>query len=371
MNTHLKSNDLLSQKIYWINKLSGELPETNLMLDYVRPLFYSGRNKSISFDLSNDSSQSIIKLAQGSYFSMYWILVSALNILLQKYTRNNDIIIGIPIYDKIFLNEVNNKVIPLHTQIKPHLSFKDFLFQVKDSIINAYNNQNCNFDELIQLLNISKNPNRHPFFDIVVCLENIHNKSILNQLNNDITIFFKVDCGSLSADIEYKEHLFQDESIKFMSRYYINILESCINEVNTKISEIVLLKDFDRHQILMEFNNQTKQYPVTQTINQLFETQVSQTPNNIAVIHQQTQLTYQELNHQANQLAELLRKLGVCKGEFVGIFKDRDINFLIAILAIYKAGGAYIPIDSTYPPNRIKYMLSNSEVKFLLTDYSL
>ncbi|MHC5853064.1 condensation domain-containing protein, partial [Nostoc sp.] len=180
MSTHLDSNDLLSQKIYWINKLSGELPETNLMLDYVRPLFYSGKNKSLSFDLSNDLSQSIIKLAQGSYFSMYWILVSALNILLQKYTRNNDVIIGIPIYEKIFLDEINNKVIPLHTQVKPHLSFKDFLFQVKDSIISAYNNQSYNFDELIQLLNISKSPNRHPIFDIVVCLENIHNKSPLN-----------------------------------------------------------------------------------------------------------------------------------------------------------------------------------------------
>ncbi|MEH1775233.1 non-ribosomal peptide synthetase [Nostoc sp.] len=371
MSTHLDSNDLLSQKIYWINKLSGELPETNLMLDYVRPLFYSGKNKSLSFDLSNDLSQSIIKLAQGSYFSMYWILVSALNILLQKYTRNNDVIIGIPIYEKIFLDEINNKVIPLHTQVKPHLSFKDFLFQVKDSIISAYNNQSYNFDELIQLLNISKSPNRHPIFDIVVCLENIHNKSPLNQLNNDITISFKVDCGSISADIEYKEDLFQDENIKFMSRYYSNILESCINQVNTKISEIVFLKDYEQHQILTEFNNKTKQYPVNQTINQLFETQVSQTPNNIAVTHQQTQLTYQELNHQANQLAELLRKLGVEQGDFVGIFKDRDINFLIAILAIYKAGGAYVPIDSTYPPNRIKYMLSNSEVRFLLTDFSL
>ncbi|MEH2270524.1 MAG: condensation domain-containing protein, partial [Nostoc sp.] len=220
MSTHLHSNDLLSQKIYWINKLSGELPETNLMLDYVRPLFSSAKNKSISFDLSNELSQSIIKLAQGSYFSMYWILVSALNILLQKYTRNNDVIIGIPIYEKIFLGEVNNKVIPLHTQVKPHLSFKDFLFQVKDSIISAYNNQSYNFDELIQLLKLPKSPNRHPIFDIVVCLENIHNKSPLNQLNNDITISFKVDCGSISADIEYKEHLFQDENIKFLSRYY-------------------------------------------------------------------------------------------------------------------------------------------------------
>ncbi|MEH1955403.1 MAG: amino acid adenylation domain-containing protein [Nostoc sp.] len=371
MGIHLQSNDSFSEKVYWINKLSGELPETNLMLDYVRPLFSSGKKKSLSFDLSNDLSQTIIKLAKGSYFSIYLILVSALNILLQKYTRNNDVVVGIPVYETIGINCVNTKVIPLRTQVTPRLSFKDFLFQVKDATIAAYSHQNYNFDELIDLLELPTSLNRCPIFDIVVCLENIHNKSPLNQLNNDITISFKVDCGSISADIEYKEHLFQDENIKFLSRYYSNILECCINQVNTKISEIVFLKDFDQHQILTEFNYKTKQYPVTQTINQLFETQVSQTPNNIAVIHQQTQLTYQELNHQANQLAELLRKLGVTQGDFVGIFKDRDMNFLIAILAIYKAGGAYVPIDSTYPPNRIKYMLSNSEVRFLLTDFSL
>jgi amino acid adenylation domain-containing protein len=131
------------------------------------------------------------------------------------------------------------------------------------------------------------------------------------------------------------------------------------------------LNYYDQQKIIQEFNCNIKEYPVDRTINQLFEQQVHKTPNNIAVVHEQTKLTYQELNEKANQLAVMLRQLGLGKGEFVGIFKDRDINFLVAILAIYKAGGAYVPIDSTYPSNRIEYMLSNSEVKFLLTDTSL
>ena len=368
---HLHPNDLLSQKIYWINKLSGELPETNLMLHYVRPILYSDKNKSLRFDFSNDLSQAIIKLAKGSYFSIYWILVSALNILLQKYTRNNDVIVGIPVYEGIATESINSKVIPLRTQVKPQLSLKDFIFEVKDAIIGAFNNQNYNFDEITQLLELPKSPNRCPVFDIVILLENIHNKNNLNQLNNDITISFLVNSESISANIEYSEHLFQDENIKLMSRYYINVIESIINNINTRISYIIFLKDYDQYQLLSEYNNNTKEYPIEQTINQLFEKQVHQTPNKIALIHQSNQLTYQELNLKANQLARLLRKIGVSQGEFVGIFKDRDINFLIAILAIYKAGGAYVPIDSTYPPNRIKYMLSNSEVRFLLTDFSL
>ncbi|MGJ5676048.1 MAG: non-ribosomal peptide synthetase [Nostochopsis sp.] len=371
MAVHIHSNDLLSQKIYWINKLSGELPETNLMLDYVRPLLSSGKNKSIRFDLSNDLSQKILKLANASYFSVYLILVSVLNILLQKHTRNNDVIIGIPRYSKINIDYLNSKVIPLRNQVIPQLSFKDFLLQVKDATIAAYTHQDYDFDELIKLLEIPTIPNRCPFFDIVILLENIHTQNNLNQLKNDIAISFFIEGESISGNIEYKEYLFQDDSIKLMNRCYINVLESIIDDINVRISDILFLKDCEKSKLLKEFNNKTEEYPVYQTINKLFENQVSQTPNNIAVIHQKTKLTYQELNQKANQLARLLRKLGVGKGEFVGIFKDRDINFLIAILAIYKAGGAYVPIDSTYPPNRIEYMLSNSEVRFLLTDYPL
>ncbi|MUG94913.1 amino acid adenylation domain-containing protein [Scytonema sp. UIC 10036] len=371
MNINLRPDNFLNQKIYWINKLSEELPETNLILDFIRPSLSNTKNKSLNFDLSYDLSQAIMKLAKGSYFSMYLILVSALNILLQKYTQNNDVIVGIPIYDEIGTSDLSSKVIPLRIQVTPEISFKDFLFQIKDAVIGAYSHQNYYFDELINLLKIPTSPNRCSLFDIVVLLENIHKKNNLIHLNNDITFYFLINDENISANIEYSEHLFQDETIQLISRYYTNVIESIINNVDTKISDIILLKDSEQYHLLKQFNDNTKEYPIEQTINKLFEQQVDQTPNNIAVVHRQTKLTYQELNEKANQLAIMLRQLGLGKGEFVGIFKDRDINFLIAILGIYKAGGAYVPIDSTYPSNRIEYMLSNSEVKFLLTDTSL
>ncbi|MEB3219808.1 MAG: amino acid adenylation domain-containing protein [Nostocales cyanobacterium 94392] len=371
MTMHLRKNKIFSQKIYWVNKLSGELSETNLILDYIRPSLSSSKKKSLSFELSHDLSHKILKLAKGSYFSTYLILVSALNILLQKYTRSNDIIVGIPIYEKNGTNDLNSKVIPLRTQVIPQLSFKDFLLQVQDSVIGAYSHQNYNFDDLIQLLKISTSPNRCPICDIVVLLENIHNVKNLNNLNNDITFWFSINGETIGANIKYSEDMFKYENIKIISRYYINIIENIINNIDTKISDIYILKDFDRHLLLKQFNENSKEYPITQSINYLFEEQVDKTPNNIAVVHEKSKLTYQELNEKANQLAVMLRKLGVNKGEFVGIFKDRDINFIISILAIYKAGGAYVPIDSTYPLNRIEYMLSNSEVRFLLTDFLL
>lgn len=371
MSKKIHSDNLLSHKIYWLNKLSRELPETNLFLDYRRPLDYLPKDNSLSFELPSELSASILKLAKGSYFSTYWILLSALIILLQKYTRNKDIVIGTPVYKGIDSDCDKSRVIPLITQVTPQLSFKDLLSKVKDVIISAYNNQTCNFDELIRLLEISTSPNRSPIFDIVVLLENIHGESSLDGLSNDITIYFSVSNKVITGKLDYKNSLFDSKTIESFIKCYLSTLEHIIQDTEIKISEVNLLKDGDKQHLLKSFNSNSRKYPIEQTIERLFEQQVLHTPNNIAVVYRGNKLTYQQLNEKANQLARLLQQLGLSKGEFVGILKDRDLNFLIAILAIYKAGGAYVPIDSNYPLDRIAYMLSNSEVKYLFTDFSL
>ena len=375
MTTTIELQELFSQKIYWLNRLSGELPETNLIQDYVRPSQYTGKNKSHNFELPNYLSQAIIKLTKKSYFLVYLILLSAFKILLQKHTRNNDLIVGIPVYKKIdginlgYLND--NQLIPLRTQLCNEMTFKNFFIQVKDAVVQAYSHQDYCFDELTGLLNLPQSENRCPLFDVVLLLENIHNKTGIAKFNNDITVSFLVEDGAINGSIEYSDTIFNDENIRLMSQYYVNVVENVVNNINIPISDIAALNNNDKYKLLEGYNSIIKKYPIHKTINDLFEKQVYKTPSNIAVVHQKTKLTYQELNEKANQLAFMLRQLGLSKGEFVGIFKDRDVNFIIAIIAIYKAGGAYVPIDSTYPSNRIEYMLSNSEVKFLLTDSSL
>ncbi|MEB3219803.1 MAG: amino acid adenylation domain-containing protein [Nostocales cyanobacterium 94392] len=371
----LEPQELFSQKIYWLNKLSGELPETNLILDYLRPVQRTEKKKSHCFELPLDLSQAIIKITKGSYFGIYLVLLSGFKILLQKYARNNDLIVGIPTYKKIdninldYLND--HKVIPLRTQLNDKITFQNYFIQVRDSVIEAYSHQDYCFDELIKLLNLPQSQNRCPIFDIVVLLGNIHSQTNLTKLNNDITIYFIVENDTIRGSIKYNPLIFNDENIKLMSHYYMNVIQRIINNLDIKISDIDFLNDPDKHKLLKQYNSKIKDYPIKKTINNLFEQQVEKVPNQIAVIHQNKKLTYTELNEKANKLARLLRKLGVCKGDFVGIFKDRDINFIVGILGIHKAGGAYVPIDSTYPSNRIEYMLSNSEVRFVLTDVSL
>ena len=363
---------LFTKKIYWLNQLAGELPETNIITDYLRPEVYQGRNKAIAFELSEKSSQSVIQLSSSSYLSVYLLLLTAFEILMQKYTSNNDFIVGIPSYQSGAKNSrVINQVLPLRLDIDNKFTVKDLLLQVKQSVISAYTHQNYPLDELLELLNIRQSKNRCSIYDIVVLLENIHDRNCSSELNNDLTVSFAVDGSVIKGRIEYSQFLFKDKAIATIVRQYIHVVESVIGNLNYQVSKLNLLQESEKYLLLKEFNNNAKVYPVTQTIQDLFLKQVNQTPDSIAVVHNQDKLTYQELNTQANKVAAFLLNLGVKKGDFVGIFQSRSPNFLISILAILKVGAAYVPLDCTYPPERIKYMLINSEVKILLTQSSL
>ncbi|MFN6560839.1 MAG: amino acid adenylation domain-containing protein [Nostoc sp. ChiSLP01] len=368
---NLISQNSFSQKIYWLNKLSGELPETNILPDYLRSNLDNNKNQNFTFELSDAVSQKIIKFTNKSELSIYLFLLAVMSILLHKYIGNPDVIIGSPTYYPRSSKELINNFVPLRFQITNHLTFKQLLLQVKNTTVGAYSHQNYPLDELVRLLQILPSQNRCPIFDIVVLLENIHTQAALSQLKNDITFVFTVERNHISGKIIYNESLFDKETIKRIVKHYVTIIERVIDNLDLKISDIDLLKDDEKCRLLKEFNDNTRVYPVEQTIHQLFENQVRHTPNKIAIVYQDTKVTYNELNEKANRLACLLQKLGVKPGDFVGILHRRHPNFLIGMLAILKAGGAYVPIDSSYPQERIRYMLSNSEVQIILTESAL
>ena len=364
------SDNLLSQKIYWLNKLSGELPETTLIADYVRPVLDSGKEREVAFELSSELSEAIFKLAKKSDLSIYLILLATAKILLHKYTSNRDVIVGSPVYNPEKSDRLINRAVPLRSTVTPQVTFKEFLLQVKDTAIAAYSHQNYPFAELVRLLKLSETQSRCPIFDVAVLWENIHSASALAELGNDLTIALKVDGNRIVGKIEYSGLLFKEETIRRLTAHYVNLLENVTNNIHLKIADLTFLSKSEIRQLLETFNDNAREYPVERTIHELFESQVEKTPDRIAVVFEETQLTYRELNAKANQLARLLQSLGVKNRQLVGILQKRSPNFLIAILAILKAGGVYVPIDSTYPPARIRYMLSHSEVRILLTDAS-
>ncbi|MEM9486394.1 MAG: amino acid adenylation domain-containing protein, partial [Cyanobacteria bacterium P01_F01_bin.116] len=363
------SESLFFEKVYWLNQLSRELPETNFIADYIRPSQYSGKYKSVQFELDKAVSQAILALSNDSHTSVYIFLLSVVNVLLAKYTNHSDLIVGIPVLEGHNHDDKSvNTVLPLRAQISQELTFKDVLLQVKERTVGAYVNQGYSVDGLTQLLDLPSYQNRCSLFDVVVLLETIHNYDRTIALNNDVTFSFNLESNRIKGKIEYSDALFADGVMGAIAKCYTTLVNQVINRLDIKLQDITFLDEADRFQLLESFNDNQGIYPLEQTISTLFEKQVEQTPDNIAVVWKDTQLTYQDLNAKANQLARLLQSLGLKPGEFVGILKDRDINFLIAILAIHKARGAYVPIDSTYPLDRISYMLSNSQVRFLLTD---
>ncbi|AFY44053.1 non-ribosomal peptide synthetase [Nostoc sp. PCC 7107] len=369
IQNNLTAKNLFPEKIYWLNQLAGELPETTLIADYVRPTIYEGTKKLVNFVIPSELSQKIIKFTNNSHLAIYLVLLAGLSIFLGKYNNTNDVIVGSPIYQTVGkIDNLPTKVIPLRLRFDNQLTFKDLLVQVKEIALNAYTHQNYVFDELIELLNLPHTQNRDSIFDVVALLENIHCLSDVKSLNNDLTFAFKVDGNLIVGNIYYNNLLFTQQSIQVITKCYINILNAVLNNCLISILDIPILSAGDRSTLLTTFNDNTKLYPINQTIDQLFAKQVAKTPNKLAAVFNNTRINYRQLNNKANQLAIFLTKLGVQTGDFVGIIKERDINFLIGILAIHKVGGVYVPIDSTYPPDRIKYMISNSKVRILLTD---
>lgn len=363
-NYILTPEERFFHKVYWSNQLAGQLAETNCIPDYIRSINSTKTDRQVSFELPANLSQKIIKITQGSDFSVYLLLLASSVVFLHKYLDRDELVIGSPSYQTLADN-----LIPLRFKLNEQLTFKQVLERVKDITIKSYSYQHYPLTDLVRQLEISDRANRCPFFDLVIALENIHRPNALEATNNDITITFAVESNLIHGKILYKSSLFKQQTIELFSKYYLNVLIANINNVdNYQIADLSLITEGDRAQILQEFNHNSREYPVTKTIDYLFETQVNSTPHRIAVSYKNNHLTYQQLNQKANQLARLLQRLKIQPGEFIAVVKARDINFLISILAILKVGGVYIPIDSTYPPERIKHMVTDSQVKTILTD---
>ncbi len=319
----------------------------------------------------------------------YMLLLSVYYILLSKYSSQEDIVVGSPIVGRN-IAELYNLIgmfvntLAMRANIDSNLSFKDFLSYIKDMCLNNYKYQDYPFDELVDKLKIQRDTSRNPLFDVMFIYQN--NGNATADFGNIKTEYFtpdtKISKFDLSLEVipendilnlsfEYATALFNKQFIEDLSKHYSNILTSCLDNLNVKISNICMLSEAEKNKILYDFNNTKTDYPKDKTIAELFEEQAKKTPNNVAVVFGMQKLTYKELNEKANSLAYYLRKNGIETNDLVGIMVNRSLEMIIGMLAVLKAGGAYIPIDPTYPKDRIEYMLKNSNSKLLLTQEHL
>ena len=389
-NNKIKNNEFDEAKNYWINQFKDNIPVLDMPTNYSRPAVQSFVGSKVYANINKELTQKINDLANKLKVTPYMLLLCAYYVLLYKYTSQEDIVIGSPIANRtnsdlynvigMFVNSM-----PIRIRIDSTSSFIDLLNKVKELSLENYQYQDYPFDELVSSLNIQRDTSRNPLFDTMFIYQNNgYKQANFNGINAtyyipdakiskfDLSLEIVPEIDNLNLSFEYATSLFNKDFIKNLSVHYLNIINTVLENIDIKISEINMLSETEQNKILYEFNDTKMEYPKNKTVTQLFEEQVEKAPNNVAIIFENQELTYKELNEKANSLAYILRNnYNIGKNDIVGIMVNRSLEMVISILAVLKAGGCYIPIDPEYPQDRIEYMLNNSNAKLLLTKENL
>ncbi|NEO29118.1 MAG: amino acid adenylation domain-containing protein [Symploca sp. SIO3C6] len=374
---------------YWKQKLAGANPLLELPTDYPRPPVQTYRGGSQSLQLSASLSTSLHQLAHRQGVTLYMTLLATFTTLLFRYSHQQDILIGSPIagrhrkeIDSLIGFFVNTLV--LRTDLSANPSFEQLLQRVRKVALEAYSHQDLPFSKLVEKLNPKRSLSYHPLFQVMFVLDNpLDLESKLLNLTVtpvevetataqfDLVLSVKQKEGLLLTTWQYNRDLFEPATITRMSRNFETLLSSIVSNPQQSIATLPLLTTAQRQQLVEQWNNTYTEYPQNKCIHQLFEQQVELTPEAIALVFEDKQLTYKQLNNRANQLAHYLQQLGVKPDVLVGICAERSLEMIVGILAILKAGGAYVPLDSQYPQERLALMLSDSKVSVLLTQEKL
>ena len=383
-----ESESINKYEEYWISKFkNSELSQLNLPYDYKMPANRSYKGNKISNVIDERQFRKIERYAKKIGVSPYMLFISAFFILLYKYTGQEEITLGSPIANRD-INEtkrmigmfVNNIVVKAN--INAEETFRDFLNQMKEQILDDISNQPYPFDMLVKKLGIKGDNSRNPLFDVMFTYQN-KEENMLNldehevqviEIDNKIAKFnlsLEIKPKTHTINIEYCTDLFKKQTIERLFEHYMNVINCIVNDSDIIIKEITVISEKEQVKILNKFNETKLEYDENKTISQLFEEQVNKTPNNIAIVFEKQNITYKELNERANQVANYLRNKGIKQNDIIGIMLPRSLELLISILGVLKSGACYIPIDPTYPEKRIQYMLDNSEAKLLITSSEL
>ncbi len=358
-------NDFEQDQDYWLQKLAGDLVITSLPLDHKRSARPVTDKERFSFTLDTETAARLKKISNNDESLLLVTFIMAFNVCLFKYTGNEDIITGTTTYYSTSMN----RLLALRTRVTPDLTVNQLLLDIKDTLAEAYAHQKFSFERLIELLGVEHLPHRMPLFDLMVVLENTDNTDYGKRLKNDLTVSLIVNDG-ITGEIDYNAELFKRESIDVLARHLREILRSASESPDQTITQLELLSESRRNELVVEYNNTARDYPKHKTLSELFEEQVEQTPAHIALEFQNESLTYRELDTRANQLSNWLRARGIKPGVPVGLHLRHSPETIIALLGVLKAGGYYVPFDTAHPRARLDFMIADIAVPLVLTQDS-
>jgi amino acid adenylation domain-containing protein len=390
----LQGEVLERQLNYWQQQLNG-ICVLNLPTDRLRPAVQSYRGARQFFQLPKSLSEALEALSQQEGVTLFITLLAAFQILLYRYTQQEDITVGSPIANRN-RSEVEGLIgffvnsLVLRTNLSGNPTFRELLSRVKEVALGAYAHQDLPFEKLVEELHPERHLNQNPLFQVVFALQNAPVSALelpgltLNPLPFDTeTTRFDLEfhlwerepqnglwvnsSEGISGFIIYSTDLFDDSTITRMLGHFQTLLEGIVGNPNQRIAEIEILSKAELHQLLVEWNNTQENYPQDKLVHQLFESIAEQTPDASALVFGDKQLSYKELNQRSNKLAHYLQKLSVKKEVLVGLCVERSFDMVIGMLGILKAGGAYVPLDPTHPFERLSFMLEDAQIPVILT----
>ena len=385
----LKEHVLEAQTTYWKQQLSGIFPLLQLPYDRPRPPVQTANGSIEHFNISVACSQNLKELAQRSDTTLFMVLFAAYSTLMHRYSHQPDICIGTPIANRtqqqiesligFFVN-----TLVLRTRFYENQTFLNLLKEVRQTALDAYTYQDVPFDQIVQELKPDRDLSYSPLIQVIFALENTPTDALeLDALNCaeiehqtqvikfDLALFLSDKDDQLLGSWEYNTDLFERETIiRWISHFQV-LLESITANPEQKIACLPLLTTTEERILSVDWNQRTFEYPQEQSVHRLFEAQVERTPEAIAVVFEEQELTYRELNDRANQLAHYLQSKGLEPETLVGLCVGRSPAMIIGLLGILKAGGAYVPLDPSYPNERLRYMLEDTAVSILLAQDSL
>jgi len=383
---------------YWSNKLAGELPILDLPTDRPRTALQTYKGSSSAITLNIEQLNQLKELARKHGATLYMTLLTGYAILLNRYTGQDDLIIGSPMAGRTRA-EMNKLVgyitntVPLRFTFGKEERTCELLSQVRQHVLESFEHQEYPFDLLVEKINPKRDTSRSPVYQTVFVMQNVSTREVgamatgqtraISTWGNlqveaiplpetsalfDLTLTVAETDNGLVATMQYNTDLFEADTADRMLQHFVQLLDSMVEDDQQMVNLLNMLKDEEKRQLapLQVAGTTTKQNLV-----ELFEEQVLSTPSAVAAIYEDRHMTYEELDNRSNQLSRYLRARDMQVGEKIGLYVDRSLEMMIGILGILKAGGAYLPLDPAYPQERLQFVIEDAGISFLLTQSHL
>ena len=384
----LAGKTLEKQLDYWRKQLEGIPPLLELPLDKPRPAYQTYNGDFKLFEIPAELSNRLRELSRQQDATLFQTLLAAFFVLLHRYSAQDDICVGSPIANRnrketealigFFVN-----TLVLRANLSGNPAFTELLQQVKQTTLGAYQHQDLPFEMLVEALQPERDMSHSPLFQVMFVMNNAPVEKLqlpgvelsLVEIENKTTKFdliLNVTDGeeALKCKLEYNTDLFLPQTMDRFIGHYLTLLQEIVARPQAPVGSLNLLTGTERKRLLDEWSQPERRYDEKRSVIALFEEQVRRTPDGIALRVKERQLTYGELDAQANRLARYLLKQGLKKGDIVGVNADRSPEMIVAFLAVLKSGGIYLPLDPDYPIERLEYMLRDAKARFMLTKSS-